>query len=244
MMNRIGKILVIGQTALSLMFMAWAFMVYFQYTDYGWKEPRKIWETKDSGYRIASQIDKRTATLHELYRQRDRALPSVKPALIHLKASMEAFPKNHQFYIAELEKIRVSDEPISPKQLTWKDGRLVLEQPVLGKPAMKAPVAGIEKSTKTTTIERDKILEDIKAITPEITKLIEDARAITIQLDGDKDTQDIGLYEILENETTFQSKIREEKEYIMPLRADALRRVETFRDLMNGMKRTLTSVPK
>ena len=44
-----------------------------QFNDYGWKEPYKIWETKDSGTRVGSMLDKRTAVLHELYRQKDRA---------------------------------------------------------------------------------------------------------------------------------------------------------------------------
>ena len=60
MMNGIGKFLVLCQTVLSVLFMTWAAMVYFQYTDYGWKEPLKIWETKDSGYRVAGLLDKRT----------------------------------------------------------------------------------------------------------------------------------------------------------------------------------------
>jgi len=244
MMNGIGKFLVLCLTVLSVLFMTWAAMVYFQYTDYGWKEPLKIWETKDAGYRVAGLLDKRTAILHEMYRQKERALPAVKPALETLTASMRSFPKNHQFYVAELEKLQSSQEAVAPKQLTWKDGQIVLETPVIGKPLMKAAVAGVDKSTKSTASERDKILQEIEAILPEIAKLVQEKEAITIQLNGTKDdnknTVDIGLYEILENESDLQNKIRDEKEYITPKFVDAQRRALSFRDRMSSMKRTLT----
>lgn len=246
MINGIAKFLVLGQTVLSLLFMTWAAMVYFQFTDYGWKEPYKVWETKDTGYRVAGLLDKRTAILHEMYRQKDRALPGIKPALETLRDTMRYFPKNHQFYVAEFDKLQSSQEPIAPQQLTWKDGQIVLETPVKGKPLMKTPVAGVDKSTKMTALERDKILEEIAALAPEIAKLVQEANAITVQLNGTKDDKlnsvDIGLYEILENETTLQNKIRDEKEYIRPKFVDAQRRVESFRDRLTTMERALEPV--
>jgi hypothetical protein len=247
MMNRIAKLLVVIQTGFSLLFLTWAGMVYFQFNDFGWKEPHKIWETKDSGFRVASVLDRRTAILYEMYRQKDRALPGVKPALETLTRTMTFFPKNHQFYMTELDKLRHGDGKIAPQQLTWKDGQLVLDNEL--KPTMKNAVPGIEKSTKQTGIEREGYHAQIEAILPEIDKLVKDTDAITIQLYGTRDdkgnTLDIGLYEILENEATQQSKIREERLYITPLYADALRRVETFRDRLAGARRTLTTnLPK
>ncbi|MEI7683617.1 MAG: hypothetical protein WCL32_01220 [Planctomycetota bacterium] len=249
MMDRFGRSLVIGTTALSLVFMTWAVMVYLQFNDFGWKEARKIWETKDSGYRVASKLDKRTAVLHELYRQKERALPAVKPSLDTLAETMEFFPKNHQFFKAEMEKLRTSDEAIAPKQLIRKDGDLVLEtpeKPLLGKPAMKTPVGGIEKSTKTVTNERNKILEEVEKMTPEIADLVKKSDEITIQLYGSKDDKgaslDIGLYEVLENETTLQDKIRTEKDDITPRYVDAERRAATFRSRFEGMLRQVTPV--
>lgn len=245
MMNRFGKILVLGHTALSLLFMTWAVMVYLQFNDYGWKDPFKVWETKDSGYRIASKLDKRTAILHELLRAKDRSQPAIKPAIDTLSETMEFFPKNHQFYVAELEKVRSSEEPINPSQLTWKDGDLVLDVP-LGKPVMKVPVGGIDKSTKVVSRELQAILANIEKITPEIAALVKDADEITIQLYGTKDDNnvsvDIGLYEILDNETILQDKIRQELEYITPRYVDAQRRADAFRDRMAGMKRTVQPV--
>ncbi len=251
MMNRFGKILVLGQTALSLLFATWAVMIYLQFNDYGWKEPFKIWETKDSGTRVASLLDKRTGVLYEMYRQKDRAVPGIKPAIDTLTSTMEFFPKNHQFYVAELEKVRTGDGPIAPKQLVWKGGSLVLDKP-LGKPVMKTPVPEIVKSTKATNLELAKILADIEKITPEIAELVKNTDEVTLQLYGgnkdgkNMDTVDIGLYEVLENETKLQDKIYAEKTYLTPIYTDTLRRYETFLDRLASMKRTATpvSLPK
>lgn len=248
MMNQFGKYLVIFQTALSLIFMTWAVMVYMQFNDFGWKEPKKVWETKDTGYRVASMLDKRTAVLYELYRQKERALPGVKPALDTLTETMEFFPKNHQFYVTELDKVRNSDVDISPKQLIWKDGDLVLETAgkPLGKPVMKGAVGGIDKSTKTVTLERNKILEDIEKITPEIADLVKKSDEITIQLYGTKDDKgnslDIGLYEILEIERLLQDKLVAEKDDITPRYVDAERRAASFRNRFEGMLKQITPV--
>ena len=228
----------------------WAVMIYLQFNDYGWKEPYKIWETKDSGTRVASMLDKRTAVLYELYRQKDRAVPGIKPAIDTLTKTMEFFPKNHQFYVAELEKVRSADGPIAPKQLVWKNGSLVLEtaNEPLGKPVMKAPVAGIVKSTKATNLELAKILADIEKITPEIAELVKNTDDVTLQLYGgnkdakNMDTVDIGLYEVLENETKLQDKIAAEKKYLTPIYVDTLRRYETFLDRLGTMRRTATPV--
>src|SRR3954464_10472283 len=100
MLNRIGKGLVLMHAAFSLVLMAWAANLWLQMNDFGWKEPQKIWETKDAGRRIPSDLDKRVAGLHELYRARERALPAIKPALDSLQETMGRFPKNHLFFAA------------------------------------------------------------------------------------------------------------------------------------------------
>jgi hypothetical protein len=250
MMNRIGKSLVLVMMACSIVFMTWTVMVYLQFNDFGWKEPKKVWTSKDAGYRVASMLDKRTAVLHELLRQKDRALPGVEPAIKTLNETMSFFPKNHQFYLEELEKVRNSDGEIAPQKLTWEKGELVLDTPGknLGKPVMKGAVEGIKLSTKKTREELDGILAQIEKITPEIADLTKNTDAITIQLFGTKDDKgnsaDIGLYEVLENENTHQEKIRQEIEYITPKYVDAQRRVDSYRDRRASMMKTVTPVKR
>src|SRR5205807_10367081 len=92
-MNRIGKGLVLVNTAASLVALAWAAGVFFQFTDWGWKEPRS-----ELGLRIPSEYDKRTATFKEAVKARDMALPALQPAWASLREAEERFPQNHLFY--------------------------------------------------------------------------------------------------------------------------------------------------
>ena len=245
MFNRIGKNLVLVHTTFSLLALGYALAVYLKFTDLGWKEPFKVWETKDSGYRIPSDLDKRTAALYDLYRTRERATPGIQPPLDVLAETMDRFPKNHLFYVDELNKLQKSTDPIQPKALKWDKGNLVLDTPgkSIGKPVLEAPIPGIDKSLTTVQQELKKIQGDVETITPEIHKLVEQADAITIELYGTKDdkgnTDVIGLYEILEKEREHQDKIAAEKEYITPVYVDAERRLQGFLDRYKSMERSL-----
>lgn len=245
-MNGFGKSLVLAQTTLSLIFLTWACMVFFQFADFGWKEPLKIWDTKDSGKRVASKLDKETAALNSLAAQRAKAEPGMRPAIDVLVKTMEFFPKNRQFYVAALEEIRFSDAPIALKKITYKDGSAVLDVPKTGKPIMKDPIPDVTMSTKAYLKERDAIYDKIKALTPQIKDLVAQADDITIQLFGTKDDKgnsvDIGLYEVLDKENENQDKIREEKDYITPRYVDAQRRADAFRDRYGGMLKSLMSL--
>ena len=127
MMNVIGKGFVLLNVGVCLMLMVWGTFVYLQYDDTGWKEPVKVWETKDSGYRVPSKLDKRIVAIHQLLRAKDMAVPGIKPALDSLHETMDRFPKNHLFYVATLDEIRNKDGDIAPKALTWVGGQLVVD---------------------------------------------------------------------------------------------------------------------
>ena len=131
MMNRIGKGLVLVNTAASLVALAWAAGVFFQFTDWGWKEPRS-----ELGLRIPSEYDKRTATFKEAVKARDMALPALQPAWASLREAEERFPQNHLFYNQELARLRSSTEPIEVKYVSNKAGPIVLDTPgkAIGKP--------------------------------------------------------------------------------------------------------------
>ena len=248
MMNQIGKGLVLLNVGLCVVLMVWATFIYLQFDDTGWKEPMKVWETKDTGYRVPSKLDKRIVALHQLYRDKERDLPGIKPAIDALRDAMERFPKNHLFYAATLEEIRNKDGDIAPKALTWENGELALEaKNKQGKPAMTAPITGIDKSIKTYNQQLKDILKEISDIMPVNRDLSEKCDAITAQLLGTKEkgaTVNIGLYEILENEKTHQDKIAAEKDQVIPLYVDAQRRVEGYQDRRRGMERTLVPFEK
>src|SRR5690349_3872250 len=106
-MNRIGKGLVLANTAASIVALSWAAGVYFQFTDWGWKEPRS-----ELGLRIPSEYDKRTAAFKEAVKARDTAVPALQPAWASLRAAEEPFPQNHLFYKQELARLRSATDPI------------------------------------------------------------------------------------------------------------------------------------
>src|SRR5690349_11073792 len=106
MWNIIGRSLILIYTTCAVLVMGWALITFLRLDDYGWLEPLKVWDSKDTGYRVASDLDKKTAALQEQYRMRERSLPAIQPSLDALAESMDRFPKNHLFYVAELEKLR------------------------------------------------------------------------------------------------------------------------------------------
>jgi len=231
--------------------MTWAVMIFMQFKDFGWKEPFKVWETKDGGYRVASELDKRVAALHELYRARDRHAPAIRPALEALADTMERYPQNHLYYAKELEKVRSSPDAIQPKGIKWSKDGIVLDTPgkVIGKAVLDQPIEGIDKSLKVYREELKKVQGEIDKVSPEISKVVKQADEITIQLYGTKDEKtnesiDIGLYEVLELERVLQDKLAAEKEYLTPVYVDAQRRVEGYRDRYQSMKKTLDRAAK
>jgi hypothetical protein len=259
MLNSIGKGLVLVHTTFSLMLLGWALVTYLKFTDLGWKEPNKVWETKDTGFRIASELDKRTAALYELYRARERSLPAIKPALDQLVETMDRFPKNHLFYVDELKKVESSPDPIQAKAIKSDKSGLNLDTPgkAIGKPILETPIAGIDKSLKKYQEDLKKLQDEILKLTEDdkdkmkegdIPKLVKSIDEITIQLYGTKDkdgnTEVIGLLEILEKERIQQDKVQAEKEYITPIYVDTQRRLESFLDRFRSMQKTLQSAKK
>src|SRR5271165_5160726 len=105
-MNRIGKILVVLNTAICLVALAWAIGLFFQITDWGWKEPRT-----ELGLRVPSEYDKRAAAFKDAVRARDALMPALKPAQASLREAEARFPQNHLFYKAELARLESSTDP-------------------------------------------------------------------------------------------------------------------------------------
>jgi hypothetical protein len=245
MFNTIARFLILVYTALSIMVLGWALATFLKLDDYGWIEPLKVWETKDTGTRVASDLDKRTMALIDQMRTRERSLPAIQPALDTLTETMDRFPKNHLFYVAELEKLKSASEPIEPKAIKWVKGEIVTDTPgkAIGRPVLEGDIPDVKKSLKTAMEDKKKVDDDIEKLTPEIEALVKQVDAVTISLYGTKDdkgvTDVIGLYEVLDKEKEHQDKITAEKEYITPIYVDAERRLEGFLDRLRSMQRTL-----
>jgi hypothetical protein len=245
MFNTIARFLILVYTACSILVLGWALATFLRLDDYGWIEPLKVWESKDAGYRVASDLDKRTAALIDQMRTRERSLPAIQPALDGLTETMDRFPKNHLFYVAELEKLKSSTDPIDPKAIKRDKGDIVTDTPgkTIGRPVLEGDIPDVKKSLKTAMEDKKKVDEDVEKITPEIAALVKQVDEVTISIYGTKDdkgnTDVIGLNEVLDKEKEHQDKITAEKEYITPIYVDAERRLEGFLDRLRSMQKTL-----
>lgn len=146
MVNKLGKALVLAQVALSVLAMTWAAGIFLQFTDWGWREPRK-----ELDVRVASEYDKRAAALKETLKARDLALVRVKPAQDALRDAQQRFPANHLYYVQELARLRASTGAVDLMAILYKDGFPQLDTPNnTGKPLLeKAPDGVVGKLLRT-----------------------------------------------------------------------------------------------
>src|SRR5262245_36031841 len=143
--NKVGKGLVLGFTAASMVALAWAIGVYFQFTDWGWKEPRK-----DIDMRIASEFDKRVAALNDATSALESVLPAATTAQTSLREAEDAFRANNLYYRSDLQNLRSGQKDLEIKSVTFKEGKLALEKgKATGRPVLGDKVGEISKSYKS-----------------------------------------------------------------------------------------------
>lgn len=262
-MNFLGKGLVVVHFALSLLALSWAAAIFLGMTDWGWREPLKVYEN-----RRPSEFDKRAAALNQAVGALESTRPELKAARAARTEAARAFPANHLFYRDELARLRKKSdkhpEPLVVKGPTYKDADLVLERP-LGKPALNADVPvvilaedvdgkvvpkNVQQITKSLeSYEAD--LADLNAIVKKETKETGDwiakLRAITFQLTGKDDKGMVvkpGLYALIEQEFAEHEKARFEIEYLQPIWARALEEAELFLERRRRLEITLDGLEK
>ena len=244
MMNFIGKGLVLIHTLLSLAGLVLAFVIWFEFIDWGRAEPRvSRGESAKSGskeQRIVSEYDKAVAVAKEGEASRNLAVPLMAPAEKALQEVAPRFPDNHLFYIAELKKIR--EAPGEIEVLAIPDGAPTDApgQPY-GKPVPSVKIAGLTKSLKTyrdaLKVEADKH----KDLELDVQKWATLDAATSIKLTG-KDAdgkKQHGLYELVDEEFKLQQRLREEREYLTPFWAAAIEEARRFDVRHSGLKKTL-----
>src|SRR5437867_1945958 len=103
-MTAFGKILVVINVALSLLFLSWSAMVFTQSVDWGWKEPRK-----ELGQKVPSELEKRKA-LSDSARKviEERTNVAFLNAQKELDANELTFTTNHLEYVKELETLKTA----------------------------------------------------------------------------------------------------------------------------------------
>jgi len=239
-MNRLGKILVVLNTVISLVALSWTLGLFFQITDWGWKEPRS-----ELGLRVPSEYDKRTAAFRDAVKARDAVVPALKPAQASLREAEESFPQNHLFYKAELARLESSPDPIEVKYVK-KTGPLVLDTPgkSIGKPVLEEKVEGITKSYDAYRAELKKINEENDAEIKSIRGWTDKAQAITFILNGKDDTNKavkntMGVYALLDVEKKAQDQAKFEKEYLEPIWAATLQEADLYNNIRDRLQESL-----
>ena len=238
LINKLGKGLVLAHTALSIVALAWAAGVYFQFTDWGWKEPRA-----DMGLRVPSEYDKRVATFREAAKAVASALPAVRPAQTALLEASERFAQNHVYYEQELARLRSSSEPLEVRQVK-RPIALDTQGKVIGRPVFEEKIEGITKSYDSYRADLSSINQDIDKELKQIREWIEKEQKITLTLTG-KDDQGkqvkntVGIYGLLELEKKAQDAARLEKDYLQPIWAETIEKANQAGELRERLQATL-----
>lgn len=241
MINYLGKLFVFAYVLLALIAMAWSVGLFLQFTDWGWKEPRQDLDT-----RIASEYDKSTAVVKQAVRARDAILPLVKPAEEALVDAEDYYPKNHIFYLQQLENLRGEPLPGKPSFTPAKDAievktlktadegkgpALPLDKAQVGKPQFDQKIEGLDKTWVTYRADLEKIKEETVKVEKEIEKILAETQKVTFQLTGKDDAGKkltYGIYELLDAEYQALVQARKELDEFKPSWARRLDEARTY----------------
>lgn len=246
-MNFIGKSLVLFHVVLSVAAMTWALWVFAHGRDLGGLEPRKeVLETDKEGnptksQRHASEYDKSAVALAQAVRTRDVLFSHVKPALDDIEKHDPFLYQNHLHYLAELKRLREAPDEIVIKRL--KEGGLLLEVPVLGRPEYeKDPVPDVKKSYRAYKADLVKVDAEIKKIEDEIVIKVNAVKEFTKQLTGTDDKNEPtgpGLYQLADREFKKQSQIKVEIDELKPYWSQSLEQARQHRIRRTDLESTL-----
>lgn len=238
-MNHLGKGLVLVHLFLSLLVMTWAAALFLQFTDLGWKEPRK-----ELDVRVPSEFDKRAAALRESYRVLAGNTPFLKKTQKTL-AELEPFrAQNYLWYKQELARLQSDPNPIEVKEIKYDKGVLILDTAgkPYGRPELGPKIDGLEKSQATYDKELQKINKEIEDAIKETSEWLEKQKDVTEKLNvkGEKGkVEKIGLYVLLENEKKAQDQARFEMEYLTPQWVSAKKEAEELLQRRQRLQKTL-----
>ncbi len=241
-MNHFGKGLVLLHLCISLLAMTWAAALFLQFTDLGWKEPRKNLEL-----RTPSEYDKRAAALRESYRVVAGATPFLKKAQKNLGELEPYRAQNYLWYKQELARLQNDPNPIEVKEIKFDQGALVLDTAgkPFGRPQMGAKIEGLEKSQAAYETDLKKIHQEIANILKETSEWLEKQKDVTEKLNGPGEKGKVekrGLYVLLENEKKAQDQARFEIEYLTPLWVSAKKEAEELLQRRQRLQKTLAGL--
>jgi hypothetical protein len=239
MINLLGKSLAFVHVSLSILLLGFAFAIYLNPVDFGWKEPRRFWNDqpnkKEENLLVASEFDKAEAAVRKMARFRDDDLYQLGMAQEKLAAIEPWLGKNHIKGMDLLEKLENGKGEFNIDELQFNDkDKLVLEPDApakLGFPQL-APVKrepAINMSFAGYVAQLRKLDGDIDKVETAMKELVNKEVAITLRLIGDTDPDGTprrhadgsiirpGWHYLIELEMDAQQQLKKELEYLQPL---------------------------
>jgi hypothetical protein len=213
-MTLAGKILVVLNVGLSLIFLSWAVLTFTQATDWGFKDPRK----DIVGQPIPSEIKKREAKLAEVKKTATPAVVAWRNASADLAAVEKRVPENHVWYVQQMKLADSAKGAVAVKELKREEGRLVLDAAPWGHPVLDKQVA--DKSLEGYKDDFQTVQANIDTVRKNIAKLSETEKDLTAQINGSLDESGAhkkGILDLLELEAETQRRVKTEIDYIKPL---------------------------
>jgi hypothetical protein len=243
MINFIGKALVVLHTVLSLVALAWAFVIYYEFIDWGRVEPRL-----EQGVRIPSEFDKSKVVFEDAVKGRNLVMAYVPEARASLREAEARFPENHLYYVALLKQLREGEGAIDVKAIK-AEGPVATDTPgkAVGKVVPEVKLEGITKSQKAYHAELTDVQKEIDGVEKEIREWVEKNKDLTFQLTGKDDAAKrvkYGLYDLIDMEYQIQQRLKTEKEYLQPQWAQALEEARLFTLRRAGLEETLSRLQK
>jgi hypothetical protein len=107
---------------------------------------------------------------------------------------------------------------------------------------MKKPIAA-DKSHVAYLVDLDALVKQTRELAEKTEKVTEKKEKLTVQLNGvrDKDGKVLrkGIYHLLDVETEYQNKLKEELDYLRPLWVRELYNADLLRQRRDGLVRRL-----
>ncbi len=252
-MNRIGKGLVLVNLAISLVVLTWAVVLFLRPSDWGYKEARTVWSAapegkKEANERVASKIDERVAAYKELRDIRRLALARVGPAEKILAELEGKFGPNHLYYAGVMYDLANSKKPLTVAGIKYNnDGRIATQgDKIWSVPLMGQPLPGVNKSYAAYLDELAAKGRAMTKASEALADILGKQEKLTVQLNGVRDKEgkvvEPGLYDLLEEQTQVQTKLKGEMDYLQPLWVYELYNAQLLRKRRQGLEKRLAEL--
>jgi len=243
--NRLGKTLVLINTAASLLFMTFAGGVFFQQIDWGWKEPRK---DITGSVQFASEIDQRSAAVVEAHKTVEMVMAPLRAAQKLLADAEPRLSENHLWYRDQLSRLENDATLKDVKEIKLDKGAIVLDAPEIGKPVLGKPMPGLVHSYVQYVKELKDVQGTLDDTTGQIKKVIEDEeKPLTYLLNGKDDTGKRvkpGLYQLVDDAYQDQVRTKFEIEYLRPQWVEQVRQLGQFEERQSYLEQNLERLKK